>query len=90
MGEVSNEFWWGLWAGGVLASVVSLATAVVHGLWYRRRAYNRTREVSPKAWPPPIVMEIRDNRQDRNLMRAWHADRHELNEAEMNKLRGRR
>lgn len=86
---MSVQFWWGLWAGGTITSMVALATAVVRGLWYRRRAYRWGRGIPPETWPPPIVMEIRDNRQDRNLMRAWHADRHELNEAELNKLRGR-
>lgn len=43
---MSNEFWYGFGAGGVFATSVTLATAVVRGLWARRRAYRWGRGAS--------------------------------------------
>lgn len=49
-----------------------------------RRAYKWGPGVSLRAdtQPPEVLMEVRDNRQDRNLLRAWDASGRELSEAE--------
>lgn len=81
-GEIGGPWW--LVSLPLIVGVALIAVIVVT---MTAAILGHKRSATP---PPEVLMEVRDNRQDRNLMRAWDADGHELDEAELNKLRGRR